>query len=172
MLAYIMLGAFAGGLVQGMAWASEFVTLLKPVWALLHAGMLAWGLVLLVSARQPIWLERVTSPVVHRIAWARVSPWRSGIVGMHWMFLPCGLLYSALLLAGLTSSAWQGALVMLAFVLPTMLWLISVPLFFKTMRWNSQRMQALLKRLVGLALAIGAAWALWQYASQNIRIIC
>jgi uncharacterized protein len=171
-LAYLALGAFAGGLVEGMAWASEFVMLVKPLWAVLHAFMFAWGILLVLSARQPVWLQRVTSPVVHRIHWARASPWRSGFVGLHWVFLPCGLLYSALLLAGLTGSAWQGAFVMLAFVLPTMLWLLSMPLLFKSARWGSVWMQAQMRRLVGLVLAMGAAWALWQYASHGMRIIC
>jgi uncharacterized protein len=171
-LAYLALGALAGGLVEGMAWASEFVVFVKPAWAVLHAFMFAWGMLLVLSARQPVWLQRVTSPVVHRIHWARSSPWRSGFMGLHWAFLPCGLLYSALLLAGLTASAWQGALVMLAFVLPTILWLLSMPLLFKSARWGSVWLQAQMRRLVGLVLALGAAWALWQYASHGMRIIC
>ncbi len=54
-----------------------------------------------------------------RTQWLSARPLtlRGGLVGLFWAGLPCGLLYSAALIAWMSNSAWQGALVMLAFAL-------------------------------------------------------
>jgi sulfite exporter TauE/SafE len=87
--------------------------------------------------------------------------------------LPCGLLYSALLLAGLTGGYWQGAAVMLAFVLPTVVWLMGAQRLFAYLTlFRQPSAQQWTRRLAGLALVVGATWALWQHAVYGIRAIC
>jgi sulfite exporter TauE/SafE len=71
-----------------------------------------------VQAQAPVTLH----PVVDadgRTRWLGAQPltWRGGLMGLLWAGLPCGLLYSAALLAWMSNAAWQGALVMLAFAL-------------------------------------------------------
>jgi uncharacterized protein len=173
MFSYAGLGALAGSLLQSMAWASEHVVLFKPLWVLLHASILAWGLMLLVLARQPQWLARATQPVWQKIQWAGRSTWRSALFGTGWALLPCGLLYSALLLASLSGGAWQGAVVMLAFSLPTILWLLGVQWAAKSVQiLKLSAHQAWGRRLAGLMLTLGAAWALWQHMVHGINAIC
>jgi uncharacterized protein len=167
MLSYASLGALAGGLVQGLAWAYTHAALFKPAWALLHAGILSWGLTLLVFARPPAWWRSVTTPAWQAIRWAAQSPGRSVLLGIGWGVLPCGLLYSALMLAGLSGGPGQGALVMLVFAAPTVGWLTA-------WRWLSHRWipQPWLQRLAGLMLTTAALWALWLHATQPATIIC
>ncbi|MFM7331271.1 MAG: sulfite exporter TauE/SafE family protein [Brachymonas sp.] len=172
-VAYAALGAGAGGLVQTMAWASDHLALFKPAWALLHAAMLAWGLMLLVLARQPMWAERAAQPVWRQLRRMQQTPLRSAMVGTGWALLPCGLLYSALILAGLSGGVWQGALIMLAFALPTCLWLMGATWLAGGMQLLRQpREQRLTRRFTGLLLAAGSAWALWQHAAHGIRAMC
>ena len=172
-LSYTALGAAAGGLVETMAWASEHLVLFKPAWVLLHAGMLAWGLMLLLLARQPIWAERAAQPVWQKLQRMHRTPLRSAILGTSWALLPCGLLYSALILSGLSGGVWQGALIMLAFVLPTCMWLMGATWLAGCMKllWRP-RQQQWARRFTGLLLVGGSAWALWQYAAHGIRALC
>lgn len=172
-VAYTALGAGAGGLVQIMAWASDHLALFKPAWALMHAAMLAWGLMLMVLARQPVWAERTAQPVWQKLQRLQSKPWQSAMLGTGWALLPCGLLYSALILAGLSGGVWQGAVIMLAFALPTCLWLIGATWLAGSMRLLRQpRQQQLARRFTGLLLAGGSAWALWQHAAHGIRALC
>jgi uncharacterized protein len=172
-VAYTALGAGAGGLVQTMAWASDRLALFKPVWALLHAVMLAWGLMLLLLARQPVWAERAAKPIWQQIQLIRQTPWRSAMLGTGWALLPCGLLYSALILAGLSGGAWQGALIMLAFALPTCLWLVGATWLTSGMQYLQRpNQQHWARRFTGLLLAGSSAWALWQHAAHGVRGLC
>jgi hypothetical protein len=55
--------------MQSLAWLTTQAVALRPVWTMLHAGLLAWGLMLLVLARQPVWVDNAG-----RALWARVQP--------------------------------------------------------------------------------------------------
>ena len=76
--------------------------------------------------------------------------------------MPCGLLYSALLVAALSNSAAQGALSMLAFALGSGLWLLAGPWLWARVRTrlNGWR-ESWGTRFAGLLLFAIAAWALW-----------
>jgi uncharacterized protein len=172
-LAYCGLGALVGTLVQSMAWMSEHMAWLKPLWVVLHSGILVWGLMLLLLARQPQWVARATQPVWQKIAWASQSAWRSTVLGTGWAVLPCGLLYSALLLASLAGGAWQGALVMFAFSIPTAIWLLGMHGLLKSQLMRRLAgYEAWSRRLTGLMLSLGAAGALWLHMVHGIQALC
>jgi sulfite exporter TauE/SafE len=83
--------------------------------------------------------------------------------GLGWVAWPCGLLQSALLVAGLANTAVQGALVMAAFAAASALGLLLGPALWWRLsggaanRWMSPHLAV---RLAGLALALASAWAL------------
>ena len=112
-LGYSALGALAAASMQGLGWLTVQSAALRPVWSLLHVAALVLGLLLLFKAEQPLWLERLGRGVWQR---ARAFGQRSGsaplLLGMLWALLPCGLLYSALLVAALAGSVANGAMVM------------------------------------------------------------
>ncbi|MFN7197800.1 MAG: sulfite exporter TauE/SafE family protein, partial [Hylemonella sp.] len=96
-LGYAALGALAAASLQGLGWLTVQSAALRPVWTLFHVAAMVLGLVLLVLARQPVWLDHAG-----RRLWqgARVLAAGRGraaplLVGMLWALLPCGLLYSA-----------------------------------------------------------------------------
>ena len=64
---YGALGALAAASMQGLGWLATHAAALRPVWSMLHIGAAAMGLMLLIWARQPLWLETGA-----RRVWARV----------------------------------------------------------------------------------------------------
>ncbi|NJM43915.1 MAG: sulfite exporter TauE/SafE family protein [Brachymonas sp.] len=157
-----------------MAWASDHLALFKPAWALMHAAMLAWGLMLLVLARQPVWAERAAQPVWQKLQRLQSKPWQSAVLGTGWALLPCGLLYSAFDLwrdcraacGKAQSSCWP-------LLCPPALWLMGATWLAGGMqRLRQSRQQQLARRFTGLLLAGGSAWALWQHAAHGIRTLC
>lgn len=89
---------------------------------------------------------------------------RAGAAGAAWVALPCGLLQSALVVAALGSSAWEGALVMACFALGSGLSLWLGPAMWARLSSRLGRSDNLgpghAVRLAGLMLSIGSAWAI------------
>jgi hypothetical protein len=88
-----------------------------------HVLALVLGLFLLVFANQPLWLGDVAKGIWRKmeILMSRYpvfqNPWGVFLVGVLWSFIPCSLLYSVLMVAALSASALNGALIMLSFSL-------------------------------------------------------
>ncbi len=80
-------------------------------------------------------------------------------MGLLWSFLPCGLLYSALLVAALAGGIFEGAAVMALFALGSGVSLMAGPwLWLRLARPGSGRWSV---RLAGLALLLMSLGALW-----------
>ena len=159
---YSALGALAGGSMQGLGWLTTQSAAVRPLWTLLHVAALAVGMVLLFNARQPAWIESsaralwtYTRGAVHR---HRVGA--PLLVGTLWALLPCGLLYSALLVAGLSARPADGALVMALFALGTSVSMLAGPWLWLRLR-GREGLGSWGVRLAGVTLAASAAWALW-----------
>ncbi|PUE08921.1 hypothetical protein B9Z51_08270 [Limnohabitans sp. T6-5] len=158
---YSLLGALAAASVQGLGWLTTQSAAIRPVWTLLHLAALTLGMLLMVQARQPVWLDGAARKLWAKVKafnarWGRFAPW---IVGGLWALMPCGLLYSALMVAALTSHPLDGALTMGLFALGSSLSLWAGPWLF--LRMQSLGDGAWGMRLAGLALAGVSVWALW-----------
>jgi hypothetical protein len=82
------------------------------------------------------------------------------IAGMLWALLPCGLLYSALIVAALAGNPWQGAGVMATFALASGLVLGVAP--WALLRFGTSiRVPGWGMRMAGLALSFSAGAALY-----------
>ena len=160
-LGYSALGALAAATGQGLGWLTTQSAALRPVWTMLHVAAFLLGVLLLVQARQPLWLDTAASRLWARVRafnqrWGMAAP---AIVGVLWALMPCGLLYSALMVAALSSQVWQGAVVMALFALGSSVSLWAGPWLLLKLgnlgdgRWGM--------RLAGMALAGLSAWALW-----------
>lgn len=165
LLGYGLLGALAAAVMQGLGWLTLYSAALRPVWSLFHAFALGLGLWLIWRAELPLWalaLGRATWRRIQGVASRFGSP-RIGaplLMGLMWALLPCGLLYSALVVAALAAEPWQGALVMWAFALSSGLVLALGP--WVLLRWGRAiRVPAVGMRLAGLALAFSASSALY-----------
>ena len=171
-LGYSALGGVAAASMQGLGWLSVHSAALRPVWTLFHVAAALLGLMLLWQARQPVWLEDGA-----RRVWSRVRSATKGsagaaplLLGVLWSLLPCGLLYSALLVAALTSSALEGAAVMALFALGSSVSLMAGPWLWLRLRKPGSGQWAI--RLAGLALLATSLWALWMGLVHNTAPWC
>ena len=158
---YGALGALAAASMQGLGWLATHAAVLRPVWSMLHIGAAAMGLMLLIWARQPLWLETGARRVWARVRaasgrWGLAAPLAIGFV---WALLPCGLLYSAVLVAALTGDALQGAAAMALFAAGSGLSLLAGPWLLLRLGVNGRGPWSM--RLAGLALMLTALWGLW-----------
>ena len=170
---YTLAGAAAAAAVQAFAWLTTQTAVLKPAWTFFHLAVLLWGLLLLTLARQPMWAS-----AAGRSAWTRIRPLaaaRGGVfaAGALWAFMPCGLLYSALLVASLSGGPLQGALSMALFAVGSGVSLALAPMLFAKLQQTGNRLrQDAGTRIAGLLLVLAAAWALWSDAIHRIAIWC
>lgn len=161
---YALLGAAVASSAGLLQWAASHLVLLKPFWAMFHVAVVALGISLLWLGKQPAWLDVVAHRVwqtlrLHTLNIDSARP--PAVAGLLWALLPCGLLYSALMVASLSSRPWQGGLVMASFAAGSAISLQLVPVIWRRLkrqpgpaggRWGV--------RLAGLAVASASAWAL------------
>ncbi|MES3004178.1 MAG: sulfite exporter TauE/SafE family protein [Pseudomonadota bacterium] len=173
LIGYSLAGAAAAQAVGSLAWLTTQTSALRPVWTLFHLAVLFWGVTLLVFARQPAFAGPAS-----RAVWSRVRPLaaaRGGVftAGVLWALMPCGLLYSALLVASLGGTPAEGALSMALFAVGSGVSLAVVPKLLDRLRGDGHRRgQAWAMRASGLLLMTAAGWALWIDLSHRIAVWC
>ncbi|WP_439609237.1 sulfite exporter TauE/SafE family protein [Hydrogenophaga sp.] len=172
MAGYAAFGAIAAGSVQGLAWLGTNTAVLRPVWTMFHVAALLLGAVLLWQARQPAWIENLGQAVWRkaRPALTTLGPRAPVVLGVAWALMPCGLLYSALLVASLSANALEGAAIMALFSIGTSVSLTAGP--WLLLRLRGARSGAWGMRLAGLALAVTSGWALWMGITQPTGLWC
>jgi sulfite exporter TauE/SafE len=162
---YSAMGGLAAASMQGLGWLSVQSAALRPVWTLLHVAAALLGLMLLWQARQPVWLDIGARKVWSRIRAATQGSGQAGaaaaplVLGAAWSLLPCGLLYSALLVAALSPSPLEGAGVMALFAMGSGVSLMAGPWLWLRLRGPGSGAWAI--RLAGAALLASSVWALW-----------
>jgi len=169
---YSALGAVAAASMQGVGWLTTQSAAIRPVWTLFHVAAMVLGLVLLVRAQQPVWLEQAGKSV-----WRKARGWvgMGGkgaplLLGTVWALLPCGLLYSALLVAAMSALALDGAIVMALFAAGTSVSMMAGPWLWLRLRSSGSGQWGV--RLAGLALATSSAWAIWMGLFHNTAPWC
>ncbi len=170
LLGYGSLGALAAASMQGLGWLTVQSAAFRPLWSFFHVLLMVLGLWLLWRAEPPAWLGAWTQGIWRRIKpigqrqAARSEVAAPFLLGLVWALLPCGLLYSAVMLAALSDGVWQGAQVMAAFALGGALALGLVPWALRRWRRSPSGMTAWGPwgvRLAGLSLALSSGAALW-----------
>lgn len=170
---YSLLGALAAASMQGLGWLTIQSAALRPVWTLFHVAAALLGLLLLFKARQPVWLESAG-----RSIWAKARALGAGsggaplVLGVLWALLPCGLLYSALLVAAMAGGPAEGATVMALFALGTSITMTAAPWLWLKLRGRNTGNGDWGMRLAGAALAASSGWALWMGLLHNTAPWC
>lgn len=173
MTGYAVAGALAALAMDSLAWMTQQTAALRPAWTLMHVAVMAWGLMMVLQARQPAWVEQAG-----RAAWSRVRPLVAApggvlVAGFLWALMPCGLLYSALLVAALSGGALQGAITMALFGLGSGLWLLGGPWVWGRLRTQLNAMRSSWgTRLAGVMLCGVAGWALWMDVIAKSPLWC
>jgi len=172
LVGYSALGAVAAASMQGLGWLTTQTATMRPVWTLFHVAAMVLGLTLLLLARQPVWLDATARRVWGKVralnaAWGRGAPLA---IGALWAFMPCGLLYSALLVAALSGGPLDGAQTMALFALGSSVSLLLGPWFLLRLGRGGNGEWGM--RLAGLALAVTSGWALWMGLAHDTAPWC
>ena len=166
-LGYSLMGGLAAFSVQALGWLTVESAALRPVWSMLHVAAVVLGLLLIWQAKQPVWLDQSAQQL-----WARIRRLNANLgkiapmaVGALWALMPCGLLYSALMVAALTGNVLDGALTMASFALGSGVSLGMAPWLLLKLKNLGDGAWGI--RLAGLALASTSGWALWMGLVHN-----
>lgn len=181
LVAYALAGAVAASLIGGLRWLADAAVWMRPMWTGLQLMLLLLGLWMLLRGRLPealqVWLENTGGARVAGQAGADQAvrmrlpgEVKAAGLGLLWPVLPCGLLHAALLLAGIASSAAEGAAVMAVFALTSTVGLLVGPAVW--LRWvpaalrpasagGASALQASMSlRLAGFSVATVVGWSL------------
>lgn len=173
LIGYASLGAVAAASVKSLAWVSSQSLALHPAWTFFHVLVLSWGLVLLAYARQPVWADNLGRNIWGRVQHMARIPGGMIMTGMLWAFMPCGLLYSALLVASLSANPLNGAISMGTFAIGTSVSLLVGPwLWLKLQHGGKWINESRSMRLAGLILSAAAAWAIWMDLAHQVKVWC
>ncbi len=166
-LGYSLMGGLAALSVQALGWLTVESAALRPVWSMLHVAAVVLGLLLVWQAKQPVWLDQSAQHLWSKIRGLNANSGKVAplIVGILWAFMPCGLLYSALMVAALTGNALEGALTMSCFALGSGLSLGFAPWLLLKLKTLGDGAWGI--RLAGLALVVTSGWALWMGLAHN-----
>ena len=172
MASYATLGAVAAASMQGLGWLTVQTAAIRPVWTLFHVAAVVLGLTLLILARQPLWLDQGARRVWQKVRslhvfWGASAPLAMGSL---WAFMPCGLLYSAVMVAALSGGPVNGAMTMALFALGSSVSLLAGP--WLLLRLGADARGTWGMRLAGLALAVTSGWALWMGLAHDAAPWC
>lgn len=169
---YAALGAAAAASAGALQWATANAAPLKPLWAMFHVAAVLLGASLLWLGTQPAWIERgaqaVWQAVRLRTLGLDAAAWPA-LAGALWALLPCGLLYSALLLAALADTPLAGAAVMAAFAAASGGVLQFGASIGRRLGLRGGRLGV---RVAGAALMAASAWALGSGLWHTIEALC
>jgi len=167
---YAMLGAIATFAIQSIAWLSSYSSVLHPLWTFFHVLIFFWGVLLIIYARQPIWVDRAGRNIWGHVKKLSTKQGGHFYIGMLWALMPCGLLYSALVIASFNGNPLDGALSMLAFALGSSVSLFLAPWLWLKLKTNTIEPYGM--RLAGVLLSAASAWAIWMELTHNTKVWC
>ncbi|MPQ77343.1 sulfite exporter TauE/SafE family protein [Hydrogenovibrio sp. JE_KL2] len=169
---YALIGALFGWLGHTVTSLATFLPAQQALQIFAGAFMLALGLYVAGVWNGVVVVERLGSfiwkrlqPVVSKMTSVRTIP-QAWLYGMVWGWLPCGLVYSMVIMAISAGGALQGAAVMIAFGLGTMpnLLLMGSFAFFFTRLSRNQRV----RRVAGFLIMLMGAWQIWLAVSVHV----
>lgn len=169
---YVIIGALIGLMAASLTSLVPFLPLQQLLQVFAGLFMVALGLYLggwwLGVARVEQlggWLWQRLRPYTQKLTPVHSLP-QAWLYGLVWGWLPCGLVYSVLIMAFSAASMTQGGLVMLAFGLGTLpnLMLMGVFAFYFT-RWARM---IWVKRAAGAGVLIMGLWHIYLALSLDI----
>lgn len=132
-IAVATMGEIASQLGEGMAVRRTLTILAGGVMILLGLYLSGWwprGILLIERGGSLLW--RLIEPIARRFIPIR-SPQQALIAGALWGWIPCGLVYTALLWALAAESTLQGGMIMVSFGIGTLPTLLGISHFSSTL---------------------------------------
>lgn len=169
-LSYTVAGAVAAASLGILRHWADAAPVTRPLWTMAQAAVVAFGVWLAITGKQPAWLSQRPAPLpagMRADGWqAMAGPVRTGTLGVAWVAWPCGLLQSALVAATLASTPWWGGLVMLVFAATSSvgLWGAHFMLGRRDTTWAV--------RASGVLLVVTAGWAMGHTLWSKLAAYC
>lgn len=169
---YAVAGLLIGALAASISGIAPFLPFQQALQIVAGLFMLALGLYLAGWWNGIAQVERLggalwkrLQPYTHKLTPVSSLP-QAWLYGFVWGWLPCGLVYSALIMAFTSASALDGALIMLAFGLGTIpnLMLMGVFAFYFTRLARNPWV----RQLAGLSVMLMGLWQIYQAVSIQI----
>jgi len=143
-LSYAAAGVIVGAIGQGGLTLKSSAPVQEILFGLASTMMIIMGLYLAGFGQGVRYLEKAGSKL-----WNTVQPYTRRLLpadtlnkawwlGIAWGWLPCGLVYSILLMALAMGNPWQGGAIMLAFGLGTLPNLLALGLFYGSIKKYAQ----------------------------------
>lgn len=163
-LSYGLAGALAGALGAGAFFLDTLLPVQKALYGLANLMLILLGLYLAGLGAAVTRIERLGATL-----WRGIQPWSRRLLpvtrpsqafalGALWGWLPCGLVYSALISALASGGAIPGAFTMLAFGLGTLPNLLAMGLFARQLQGFVRN--PWVRRIAGLLVAGFGIWGL------------
>lgn len=163
---YTLMGAIFGYLGHALISLTDLLPVQQTLQWIAGVFMILLGLYL-----GGWWKILVKVEALGQVVWPKIQPWGQKFLpvkhgyqawgfGFVWGWLPCGLVYSMLIMALSAGGALQGAGVMLAFglgTLPNLLLMGSFAFFFTRLSRNRW-----MQRLAGATVMLMGAWQIYQ----------
>ena len=162
---YMMAGAIAGGAAGGAASLAASSAWQAGAYWIANLLLVGFGLYLMNA-----WAGFARIEKIGAFIWRRLAPFTRSLLpidspqkalasGMVWGWLPCGMVYTALMMAMLSGSAASGAAMMLAFGLGTLPALLSMGMLGARLQgWIRQRSVRVASGLVVLSFGLIGLW--------------
>ncbi len=160
---YTLIGTLAGLFGEGLAFSPTLLVVLRSSAAVLlilmglHIGQWWSGVVVIERVGEPLWKRLAPVAVRLRQSRSRLAPLGLGLL---WGWLPCGLVYSALVWALTSADSTTAALLMLFFGLGTLPSMISAGLF--AYQFRRLLSHAGTRRVFGALMIVMGLWTLPQ----------
>jgi uncharacterized protein len=123
---YMALGALAGAAGGGLGILGRMAGLAQGARIAAGASMILAGIVMIGFLRKPALIQIKPARLTRAVGQRLRAPRGKFAVGLLLGFLPCGLIYAALLKAMDSATAWAGAATMLSFGLGTAVALLTL----------------------------------------------
>lgn len=163
---YVIAGVIVGSLSAGAYWLGDQQVVQQWLKMIAALFMILLGLYI-----ANVWMLLAKTEVIGKQVWRYIEPFGRRFIpvkrvsqalplGMVWGWLPCGLVYNALILALSSGDAIKGGLIMLSFGLGTLPALLAMGLFASHLtRWVHN---PIIKRIAGGIIIIFGGVMLWQ----------
>jgi sulfite exporter TauE/SafE len=163
---YVVAGAIMGGMGMLLAQlmpiniAQRMLLVLAGIFMILLGFYLSgWWMVLTRVERIGSHLWQRLEPISRRLLPVQ-SPRQALIIGIIWGWIPCGLVYSMLITAVSSGSAWGGAGLMLAFALGTLPNLLAMSMLAGAVARLARSSTA--RTIAGISVIMFGLYSLWQ----------
>ncbi len=169
---YVLIGCLFGFLGSRLVSLAEFLPLQQGLQFFAGSFMIVLGLYLagvwngivrVEALGKTVW--KWLAPVASKMSCVQTLP-QAMLYGLVWGWLPCGLVYSMLIMALSAGSALEGGLVMLAFglgTLPNLLLMGSFAFFFTRLSRHIW-----VRRFAGSTVILMGSWQIWLAVSVSV----